>query len=259
MSGYGTFVWYELLTSDKKAAESFYAAVMGWKSEGAGQPGIDYDFITVDGARIGGVMKLPQEAANEGARPGWLGYIGVEDADDCARSVEAKGGHTLRAPEDIPGYGRFAVLADPQGAVFCVIAPAKEHVGASSQAHRPGVPGFGGWHELYADDIDAAVDFYSSLFGWTKDQAVDLGQMGVYQLFAINGVQCGGMMKRPLQIPGPYWNYYFNVESINAAAERVAKAGGQVAMGPHQVPGGSWILMALDPQGVMFSLTSLKQ
>ncbi len=255
MSGYGSFVWYELLTRDKTAAESFYGRVLGWKTEDFGQPGIDYDFITIDGVRIGGVMNMPEGACEE-ARPGWLGYIGVEDADACAKAVEAKGGRIHRAPQDIPGYGRFAVLADPQGAAFCVIAPGKDHIGTPSRAHRPGVPGFGGWHELYADDLDTAFDFYSGLFGWTKDQAVDLGEMGVYQLFAIDGASAGGMMTCCGQTPGPRWNYYFNVESIEAAAARIRDAGGQLLMEPHQVPSGSWILMALDPQGVVFSLTS---
>lgn len=259
MSGQGAFVWYELMTSDKKAAQTFYARVMGWKAEDSGQPGMDYTFLTVDGARVGGMMKLPEEACKSGARPGWFGYIGVNDADECAKNVEAKGGRIYRAPEDIPGYGRFAVLADPQGAVFCVIAPSEEYKDASSDAHKPGVPGFGGWHELDANDIETAFEFYSSLFGWTKDQVIDLGDMGVYQLFAINGVLSGGMMKRPPQMPAPCWNYYFNVESAKGAAERIRDAGGQVVMGPHQVPGGSWILMALDPQGVLFCLTSLKQ
>ena len=257
--GQGAFVWYELLTSDKKAAEAFYTAVMGWKGEDAGQPGIDYTFITVDGARIGGMMTLPEDACKAGARPGWLGYIGVEDADACAKSVEAKGGRIHRAPEDIPGYGRFAVLADPQGAVFCIIAPSKEYAGAPSEVFRRGVPGFGGWHELNSDDPEGAFNFYSALFSWRKDQAFDMGEMGVYQLFDVDGVQTGGIMKRPPQMPVSCWNYYFNVESVDAAAARINAAGGQVAMGPHQVPDGSWILLGVDPQGVMFSLNSHKK
>lgn len=254
MAEFGAFVWYELLTSDKSAALAFYGRVLGWKGEDAGQPGVDYTFLTIDGARVGGAMTLPKEACEAGARPGWLGYIGVADADERAKSVEAKGGRILRAPQDIPGYGRFAVLADPQGAVFCIIAPGKEHIESPARVHRPGVPGFGGWHELFTDDPEAAFEFYSSAFGWTKDQAVDLGELGVYQLFAIDGVPAGGIMKRPPNIPAPTWNYYFNVEAIDAAADRTREGGGQILMGPHQVPGGAWIVVALDPQGVPFFL-----
>lgn len=254
MAASGTFVWYELLTPDKEGALAFYATVVGWTGEDAGQPGLDYTFLTVDGARIGGVHKLPDEP---GVRPGWFGYVGVADADEAAGRVEAKGGRILRAPQDIPGdHGRFAVLADPQGAVFEIIAPPKDHANPEHKVHRPGVPGFGGWHELYTDDQEAAFDFYSSVFGWTKDQAVDLGEHGVYQLFAIDGVQSGGIAKRPPNVPAPGWNYYFNVEAIDAAVDRIRESGGQIVVGPLQVPGGSWIVGALDPQSVLFSLVS---
>jgi uncharacterized protein len=257
MAGYGSFVWYELMTADVDAAETFYGKALGWKTAAIGHPGMDYRFITTGDTRIGGMMNIPENACEAGCQPGWLGYIAVEDADACARSVEAKGGRIHRAPEDIPGYGRFAVLADPQGAAFAVIALAETLVSSQpGEVYRRGVPGFGGWHELYANDWEAAFAFYSDLFGWTKDQAVDLGGMGVYQLYAINGVVAGGMMNRAPQSPGPCWNYYFNVESIEAAAARVKEAGAQILMGPHEVPDGSWILVGLDPQGAAFALVS---
>lgn len=257
MSGYGSFVWYELRTRDKKAAEAFYGRVLGWTFQDSGQPGADYDFIVADGARVGGICSMPEHACAED-RPGWLGYIGVENADATAASVEAKGGRVHRAPQEIPGYGRFAVLADPQGAAFCIIAPAKDMAATPSPVHRPGVPGFGGWHELYTGDREKAFDFYSSLFGWTKDRAMDIGEMGIYQLFAIGGLPSGGMMTRCGEMPGPAWNYYFNVESIEAATNRIRDAGGQVLMGPHQVPSNDWIVMGLDPQGLPFSAVGPK-
>lgn len=262
MAGYGSFVWYELMTTDMNAAATFYGKALGWKTAPSGQPGTDYRFITTGDARIGGMMNIPENACEAGSRPCWLGYIAVKDADACARSVEARGGCVHRAPEDIPGYGRFAVLADPQGATFAVIAPAEMPGARPGEVYRRGVPGFGGWHELYANDWEASFAFYSDLFGWTKDQAVAMGDMGVYQLFAIDGVVAGGMMNRAPQCPGsdsnPCWNYYFNVESIEAAAARVKEAGARISMGPQEVPDGSWILVGLDPQGAPFALVGPK-
>lgn len=255
MAKHGSFVWYELLTTQKAAAEKFYAGLLGWKSQDSGQPGIDYSMIVNDGVTVGGMMTLPKEACDMGAQPGWMGYIAVSDVDASAKRTASAGGKVLREPEDIPGHGRFAILADPQGAAFCIYSLGT----VAGDAHRPGVPGFGGWHELYTDDVNKALDFYGALFGWTKSMAVDMGEMGVYQLFAIDGVDCGGMMKRPAQMPVCAWNYYFNIDGIDAAAKRVTDGGGKIMMGPHQVPGGSWILMGTDPQGVLFSLTSLKQ
>ena len=85
---------------------------------------------------------------------------------------------------------------------------------------------------------------------------MDMGPMGVYQLFQIDGKDVGGMMKKMDSMPVPSWVYYFNVDGIDKAVARIAKAGGKIAMGPHQVPGGQWIVTAQDPQGAFFSLLS---
>jgi predicted enzyme related to lactoylglutathione lyase len=64
------------------------------------------------------------------------------------------------------------------------------------------------------------------------------------------------MMKRQEMLPMPVWLYYFNVDGIDAAVTRITEAGGKIAMGPHQVPGGQWIVSAFDPQGGSFQLLS---
>ncbi len=107
---------------------------------------------------------------------------------------------------------------------------------------------------MHAADRESGFEFYSSLFGWTKAEAIDMGPMGVYQLFATGGVPVGGMMTKTEAVPVASWLYYFNVEDIDAAAARVKTAGGQILNGPHQVPGGSWILQGSDPQSAMFAL-----
>ena len=86
---------------------------------------------------------------------------------------------------------------------------------------------------------------------------MDMGEMGVYQLFAINGEQAGGMMNRPPNVPVPFWGFYFNVSGIDAAAARVKENGGQILMGPMEVPGDSWVVNCMDPQGAAFSLVSM--
>src|SRR5205085_9119861 len=100
--------------------------------------------------------------------------------------------------------------------------------------------------------------FYSKLFGWTKADAIDMGPMGTYQLFSTGNGPVGGMMTKTPQTPAPFWLYYFNVSGIDAARERVKTAGGKVINGPMEVPGGSWILQGLDPQGAMFALVGPK-
>jgi len=250
------FVWYELMTSDDEAATAFYSQVIGWQTADAGMPGMRYTLLSAGEAVIAGLMTLPQEASDAGARPGWVGYISVADVDAMAARLQAAGGQVHRPPEDIPGVGRFAVVADPHGAGFDLFRGSDDE-----QPPQPpmGTPGTVGWHELSAGDLDSAWAFYSGLFGWTKDSDRDMGEMGVYRMFAAGGEAIGGMMDKPPEVPQPGWLYYFNVEAIAAAMARVTAAGGQVLNGPMEVPGPMWTLQCLDPQGAAFALVAPKR
>jgi predicted enzyme related to lactoylglutathione lyase len=123
----------------------------------------------------------------------------------------------------------------------------------------PGTVGHVGWHELYTTDWKAAMAFYSGQYGWKQERAVDMGEMGTYAVFSVDGQQAGGMMNKPSQIPVPVWQFYFTVEAIDAAAKRVADAGGMVLMGPMEVPNGDWVAQCQDPQGAHFALTAARR
>src|SRR5215472_8037318 len=201
-------------------------------------------------------MAIPEELCAEGAKPCWSGYIATDDVDADVARVAAAGGAIKRVPEDIPSVGRFAVAADPGGAVFLLFKPNREQ---EPKAIAPMTPGHVGWHELNAGDLDREFAFYSRLFGWTKDRAIDMGAMGTYQTFATGGAPCGGMMNGCTQIPSPHWNYYIAVDSVAAAAARTTERGGQVLQGPHEVPGGAWIVQARDPQDAAFAMISARR
>src|SRR5438067_12141114 len=118
MAGAGKFVWYELMTSDLDAAEKFYRNVIGWSAKDAGMPGQSYTLLGPGEIHVAGLMPIRQDARDAGARPGWIGYIGVDGVDAAAKRVKDKGGKIHREPADIPGVGRFAILSDPQGVMF---------------------------------------------------------------------------------------------------------------------------------------------
>ena len=122
-------------------------------------------------------------ALHEGAPPCWTGYVGVDDVDRTASRVVDAGGSIDHGPETIPGVGRFAVVADPQGARFVLFAWLEERDPPPPPAPRGHVQ----WHELYAGDRESAFAFYASLFGWTKVDAISIGPMGIYQTFGQNG------------------------------------------------------------------------
>jgi predicted enzyme related to lactoylglutathione lyase len=252
----GKFLWYELMTSDVKAAEVFYTKVVGWNARDAGMAE-PYTLFTLgkgdDAVPVGGLMGTPPEAKAAGAPPHWTGYIGVEDVDAMARRVGELGGKTYVPPTDIPNVGRFAILSDPQGATFALFKPGSE---PAANPPAPATPGTVGWHELMAVDGPKAAEFYTSLFGWKKGEAMDMGPNGVYQIFEVGGVQTGGIMTKPKEMPVPAWGYYVNVDEIQAAIKRVNEAGGKIINGPMEVPGGSWIVNGIDPQGAHFSLVA---
>jgi len=162
----------------------------------------------------------------------------------------------LREPTDVPGIIRFAVVADPQGAAFLIAK------GMTANAPPPlpiGTEGTIGWRELYANDWKAVFPFYEKMFGWTKADAIDMGPMGTYQLFAAGAQPIGGMMTKPPQVPAAYWGYYFNVPAIDAGVGRITAGGGKILNGPVEVPGGQWVVNAMDPQGAAFSLVAPKR
>jgi predicted enzyme related to lactoylglutathione lyase len=249
----GFFVWYELMTTDVVAAKRFYENVVGWKTEDVPMPGMTYTLVKAGDAQVAGLMTLPKEASDAGLKPCWVGYIAVPDVDQFAKKVVSLGGKLHREPSDIPNVGRFAVVADPQGVIFNLF----KGTGSPQLAAVSMEPGHVGWHELHSSDAAKAFEFYAALFGWTKDQAMDMGEMGTYQIFSIGGTRAGGMFNSPM--PAKQWLYYFAVEDVDAALKRITDQGGKVMHGPSEVPGGAFIVQATDPQGAMFAVVGMRK
>jgi predicted enzyme related to lactoylglutathione lyase len=243
----GRFVWHELMTTDTDAAIDFYSHVVPWKTQDSGMP--SYTLWMSGKYRAGGLMALPEEEAS--TPPHWLIYVGTADVDATVADAERLGGKTLKAPADIPNVGRFAVLADPQGAAFAVFTP--QPVPGDGMPPGGGVGDFT-WHELATTDLDAAVSFYSELFGWSKGAAHDMGEMGVYQLISVDGQDVGGIYKARDNSTPPNWLSYARVADATKAANAIKANGGRVLNGPMEVPGGSWIVQLLDPQGGAFAV-----
>jgi uncharacterized protein len=244
----GRIIWYELLTTDMKAAEQFYTSVVGWTVSSFRQGAQPYDMWMRDGNMpIGGVMTIPP---GMNFPPHWEMYVAVPQLDDAVAKIERLGGSALSPVIEVPTVGRMRTMLDPQGAVFAI----HEETNPTPQPEREPAPGDGSWHELYTTDAEAALRFYTELFGWQPTDAMDMGPMGKYHMFA-RTFPLGGIMNKPpdmAHVP-PSWNLYFRVADVNAAAERVKANGGQVLNGPMEVPGDQWIVNCLDPQGAAVS------
>src|SRR5580765_4924844 len=119
----GTLCWAELDTTDMKSAESFYTALFGWGAKRGGEAANEtaYTEWQLGGKSIGGMMTIPKEWGP--VPPNWLVYFMVADVDGAAKKASSHGGQVIVPPTDIPKTGRFAVIQDPQHAVFAVFKP----------------------------------------------------------------------------------------------------------------------------------------
>jgi len=250
----GRFVWHELMTTDPDAAVRFYGQVVGWTTEPfPGMP--EYRLWTHGGKQYGGVMRQAEEDRRRGLAPHWLMYVAVPDTDATVRQAEALGARVRAPANSVPGVGRYAILADPQGIVFSLYTPESPRPGSDAAEI-----GDFSWHELAAPDPSAAWSFYQPLFGWEKSTAMDMGPAGTYQIYRRGGgkTDVGAFYKRPADMPGTAaWLTYVRVANADRAAETVARLGGKVLNGPMDVPGGGRIATCVDPQGAAFAVHSV--
>ena len=250
----GRPVWYELMTTDMKAAESFYKTVVGWTTEPFKESKEPYTVLQRNGhVGIGGIMNKPAEVK---APPFWGMYIAVPKLEDTVAQITRLGGKTHTEVISIPNVGRMQLMMDPQGAAFYILEP------ASSEQRPEGAPEIGdaSWIELMTTDMNAALKFYQEVFHWQPGKSMDMGPMGQYQIFNRPHGQIGGMMNKPKEMANvpPNWQIYFRVPDVDAAAARVKAAGGKILNGPMDVPDGDRVLNAMDPQGATFGLHSKK-
>jgi predicted enzyme related to lactoylglutathione lyase len=246
----GRFVWYELMTTDPQAAIPFYSDVVGWTTQAFGA-GSDYTMWAGSQGPLGGVMKLPEEAAKMGAPPHWMAHVQVPGVDATVAHARRLDAQVLVPPTEIPTVGRFAVIADPQGATISVFTPGEN----SMAQHDTAKPGEFSWNELATTDAEGGFRFYHELFGWERLLDHDMGPMGTYVIFGHHGRQLGGMFTKPKDMPAPSsWLYYVQIGDLDAALERAKKGGARVLNGPMEVPGGARIVQLLDPQGAAFAL-----
>jgi predicted enzyme related to lactoylglutathione lyase len=243
------FVWYELLTTDLPAAESFYRRVIGWSAHDASTPQFAYRIFNVGGVAVAGLMELPQEGREKGAAPRWVGYVAVPDIEGTVERLVALGGAVYVPPTD-SNIGRIAVVTDPQTATLALVSGLKY---GGPPAGGAGEPGRVAWHELLAKERTAAFAFYSALFGWEKVDSEAAG-LDTYQLFAAGNRTLGGMFTKFAATPVPFWLYYFEVADLDAALEQVKAANGKLAQGPLELWDRMWIARCIDPQGAMFAL-----
>lgn len=189
-------------------------------------------------------------------RPTWTGYIHHPDVDAAARDIVDAGGRCFMGPLDMAGVGRMAMLADPQGATIYLLAPTPpgDDPDVKSDVFGYMVPGHITWNELMSSDPAAAIGLYTSLFGWTQEGSMPMGELGDYQFIQHGGEPIGAVMGLVPQVERSCWNFYIAVDDIDRAGEAVVAQGGSLMGEAQEVPGGSFALNAVDPAGAPIGL-----
>jgi len=245
----GKVIFVELVTPDLAIAERFYGGLFGWTFRDMNAGGTAYAEAMLAGSPIAGLFQrnLP---ADEHRQSAWLTYFSVRDVDAAVQTALQDGGKVLFSPHSFPDRGREAVLADPQGAVFAVLA--------SSSGDPPDVladPGEWIWSSLITSDPDGAAAFYQKLFGYDVFPLPPNGSVQ-HLILASGGYARASVNSLPPSRPNvrPNWLDYVRVNDAAATVARVAALGGRVLVEPRTDRDGGKIALVADPLGAVFGL-----
>jgi uncharacterized protein len=240
---HGAISWPELLTSDEKGAADFYKNIFGWelKSMPMGPSG---EYI------LGSLGENPPHAGimhrvSEEMPPCWVYYVTVNSVDETAAKAVELGGQVFAPAMDLPGVGRMCGIADPQGAMIFAMQWAAQGP-AIDFADAFEATGKFSWFELRTTDVDAAVSFYSELFGWTTE--VNEMGMGPYTIVKIGDTSFGGIIPPMGEAPS-HWSGYITASNADETAAAITANGGQPLGEPFDIPGVGRMVPFQDPQG----------
>ena len=244
--------WVDLATTDAEAARDFYSKLFGWNLEVSDDPQYGgYATAKVDDQSVAGVG--PKQEGDH-SPPAWSLYIGTEDLDQLAKTVQDAGGSVVAPPFDVGDQGRMAVFTDPSGAFIS----AWQAAGMSQFVS--GIPTAFGWAELNARGLERAVTFYETVFGWTHTLQ-PFGEGQEYTQFEHDGQPLAGAMEMDPQIPAgtpSYWLIYFTVDDVDGRFQKAIDLGGGEMVAPMDMPGGRFAIVS-DPQGAAFGILNVQQ
>ncbi|WP_116247676.1 VOC family protein [Nocardiopsis sp. FIRDI 009] len=243
----GSPCWIDLGSPDIEASVTFYRKVFGWTADEPAPEMGGYRMLRLDGTPLAGLGPLAQE----GRRPAWTVYFATDDVDETARAVVSLGGTVHEGPREVLSLGRIAFCADPQGGDFG-LWQARDFPGMGITDQVNSLC----WVELWTPDGAGAQSFYAELFDWRYQDFELPDSPEPYRIIApsghAEGREFGGMVgvdRAQLAASGGDgdWHPVFAVADCDAAAALVTASGGQVFMGPEDVPRVGRLALCADP------------
>ncbi len=243
------FVWHDLMAVDPTGSQRFFKQLFGWNTteQDAGEMG-KYTMITVGETGIGGILPL---GSDSGIPAHWMAYVMVDDVDAVVDKARELGGNVVVDPQGDPEVARYAVIADPSGAM---VAPVKGSFDIPEEPDGTPIAGTFCWNELMTTDVEGSQKFYQGVFGWTTS-GFPMGEMGTYHIFKSGDSDAGGMMTIPAAADyPPFWLSYVAVDDVDASAAKARKLGGSVLVEPTDIAGVGRFALGQDPSGAVFGM-----
>jgi uncharacterized protein len=245
----GKVIFVELVTPDLVAAKQFYGGLFGWTFRDIQAGETEYAEASLDGHPVAGLIHRDIPAGKH-RQPTWLSFIAVKDVDVAKTIALQHGAKVLFEPHSIPDRGREAVFADPQGAVFAILA--------SSSGDPPDVlaaPGEWIWSSLITTDPDTNAAFYQALFDYdVYELPADDGAQ--HLMLASDNYARASVNSLPANRPNvyPHWLNFVQVKDTVTMTEKVVAIGGRVLVEPRVDRDGGKVAVVADPQGAPFGL-----
>jgi predicted enzyme related to lactoylglutathione lyase len=245
----GKVVWVDLVTPDLASSKRFYSGLFGWTFEDSVPGSKQYSLALLDGHPVGGLFHR-NPPRGERRQPAWLTFIAVSDVDAATRAAVEHGAKVLFEPRDVPMRGRQAVFADPEGAVFAVIA--------SSTGDPPdylAAPGDWIWSSLLVRDPATDAAFYQTLLGYDVFD-LESGDGAEHLILASGDYARASVSALPVQATHghPHWLNFIRVVSATDTTARAVALGGTVLVAPHLDRHGGHVAVVADPSGAPFGL-----
>jgi predicted enzyme related to lactoylglutathione lyase len=245
----GKVIFVELVTPDLAATKRFYSGMFGWTYRDIHSSTTQYAEALLDGRPVAGLV---QRAFPGGERrqPAWLSFFSVNDVDAAKTIALQHGAKVLFEPHSFPDRGREAVLADPQGAVFAILA--------STSGDPPdflALPGEWIWSSLITSDPDAGAAFYQTLFDYDVFE-LPASAGAQHLLLASHNYARASVNSLPLgeSKVQAHWLNYVRVEDTVKAVAKVRALGGRVLVEPWIDRHGGKVAVVADPIGAPFGL-----
>jgi predicted enzyme related to lactoylglutathione lyase len=252
----GSFCWVDMMTTDTKAAKNFYNDIFGWQFQDVpvDEKGNIYTFLSLNGKPVAAMGEMNEDQKKAGFPPAWINYVCVTDASEKVKKAVELGATVVVPDMDAMEEGRFALLADPEGAIFGLWQP-KNYQGAALK----NTPGSVCWVEHNGHGNEKVVPFYENLFGWTsKTETSDKGM--VYTSFYIGEEWAGDRFVLPQgmeEVPAN-WLTYFGTDNIDTLLEKCRSYNAQILADKMLIEGMGYFAVIQDPQGAVFGVVEFK-